>query len=247
VQRVFQRFVERLNDSHDREAFHGAMAEAAGAFGLPCFAYLTMSRERRSAPALISSYPLAWTEHYLRSHYERLDPIILLAQRQTEPFDWSLATSDFDISRAQAQLFDEAAQFGIRCGFTVPIQYGREPVAAVTFAGDYHTAAFRRTVESNKRVLQLMAILLHSHARRKLFGGVHMENVKLTPREAECLRHAAQGKSRSDTAMILGMTPRGVKFHLDNVRHKLGVRTVCQAVVLLTKAEVQKRNDPPSP
>ncbi|MDE2111801.1 MAG: LuxR family transcriptional regulator [Alphaproteobacteria bacterium] len=247
MQRVFQRFVDRLNESYDREGFHQAMAETAIAFDLPCFAYLTMPRRRKAGPELISNYPLPWTDYYLKAHYEKLDPVIVLAHRQSEPFEWGMGADTLLMSTAQEKFFEEAAQFGIRSGFTVPIQYDNEPVAAVTFASDDRRVAFQHTIKTNRRVLQLMAISLHAHARWKLFHCVQIGDVKLTVREVECLNHAAQGKSQPDIAAILGLSSRGVKFHLDNVRHKLGVRTICQAAVLLAKAQADERGSGSSP
>lgn len=233
MRRVFQKFVERLNESNDREGFHQAMSETAIAFELPCFAYLSMPRDNKKSVTLISNYPLSWTDHYLRARYEELDPVVAFAHRQVEPFEWGLGADTFDLSSAQARLFDEAAQFGIRCGFTIPVQCANEPVAAVTFASDERRPIFQRTIDSNRRVLQLMAIQLHEHVRRKFASAVRIGNANLSPRELECLRLASQGKSRWDSAKILGLSPRAIKFHLDNVRTKLGVRTVYQAVALL--------------
>jgi len=68
VHHEFQRFIERLNESHDREAFRDVMAEAAEAFELACFAYIRLPRDGKSLAALISSYPTQWTDHYLKQH-----------------------------------------------------------------------------------------------------------------------------------------------------------------------------------
>lgn len=230
---VFQRFVERLNDSREPDAFQKAMAEAATAFELPCFAYLRMPRDNRALAALISTYPVGWTDHYLDVHYERIDPVIRMAHRRTEPFQWGMGADDFDLSKQQETFFDEAAEFGIRCGFTIPIQDSRGPLAAVTFASDVRRPEFKRSIEANSRVLQLMAISLHAHARRKLYPDIGTPGVYLTGRERECLQWAAEGKSRWETGKILNLSARTVKFHLDNAKSKLGVRTVAQAICRL--------------
>lgn len=235
MHRTFQRFVEQLGTSETRESFRKAMAEAIMAFDLPCFAYLSMPSDERSMAALISTYSVHWTDYYLRKHYERLDPVILLAHAQTEPFAWGLDVASFPMSQAQTRLFDEAAQFGIRCGFTIPIQLNQTPVAAVTFASDEPRRSFLRTIEMNRRVLQLMAIVLHAHARRTFCAGRLIKGIHLSVREHECLHWAAQGKSRWETGKILNLQPRTVKFHLDNVRQKLGVCTVAQAICLMER------------
>lgn len=47
----------------------------------------------------------------------------------------------------------------------------------------------------------------------------------LTPRESEVLIWVAQGKTNSDAAAILGITPHTVRTHLEHVFAKLGVET----------------------
>ncbi|WMT78918.1 heme-binding protein [Bradyrhizobium sp. Ash2021] len=49
-----------------------------------------MSNRPGVAPQLISTYPSAWTKHYLQSHYERFDPVIIQALGYPETFKWSL-------------------------------------------------------------------------------------------------------------------------------------------------------------
>jgi DNA-binding CsgD family transcriptional regulator len=146
------------------------------------------------------------------------------------------------MSRAQRQLLYEAAEFGIRDGFTVPIHDGRGPIAAVTFAAnERHTTVFRRRVDEHKRVLQLMAMYFHAHVRRKLAPDRAIDGVQLSPRELQCLEWAAQGKSAWEIGCILGISRRTAAFHLDNAKAKLGVHSICQAVARLiaTKAEIQ--------
>jgi len=142
-----------------------------------------------------------------------------------------------ELTKRQQQFFDEAAGFGIRCGFTIPIHDGRGPVAAVTFAADERHPAFRRSVEAHATALQLMALYFHAHARRKLAADRVIDGAALSPREFECLEWAAQGKSAWEIGRILGISRRTVAFHLDNAKTKLDVRTVCQAVARLSASK----------
>jgi DNA-binding CsgD family transcriptional regulator len=52
----------------------------------------------------------------------------------------------------------------------------------------------------------------------------------LSAREAECLRWVADGKTDSEAGKILGISPRTVRFHINNAKDKLGVATRIQAV-----------------
>lgn len=234
MHRIFQNFIDRLSSAANAEALRDAMAEAAAALDLSCFAYLTVEHRPGATPSLISTYPSTWTSHYLLNHYERLDPVVTQALSSPEPFDWGLDIGSMPLSRSQQQLFDEAAEFGIRCGFTVPIHDGRGPISVITFAADEpRTAAFHRRVEEHKHVLQLMAMYFHAHASRKLIPDRVIDGVILSPREFQCLEWAAQGKTAWETGRILGISRHTAAFHLDNAKTKLGVRTIVQAVARL--------------
>ena len=64
----------------------------------------------------------------------------------------------------------------------------------------------------------------------------------LSLRELEVCRWAAEGKQTSDIAQILGITPRTVTFHLNNVVTKLGASSKCQAISWALKQGVVRLN-----
>lgn len=237
MHRVFQSFVDGLAANGDANSLRTVLADAGAALDLSCFAYLSMSPRRGGAPELISNYPVEWTDHYLREHYERVDPVIAVALAGTEPFEWGQEFAAKRLSKSQCALLDEAAQFGIRCGFTVPIHDSRGPVAAVTFAADERRPTFQRCIEQNRSVLQLMAMYFHAHARRRLSINRVIDGVALSPREFECLEWAAQGKSAWEIGRLLNISRRTAAFHLDNAKMKFGVRTICQAVAKLAASK----------
>lgn len=120
MHRVFQTFIDHLSSASDSEGLQRAMVDAAAAFDLPCFAYLTMPNRMGAPPRLISNYPLAWTTHYLRNRYERLDPVIVQAVARPEPFDWGLGGWKDAIIQAAARTFEEAARFGFNADLRFP-------------------------------------------------------------------------------------------------------------------------------
>jgi LuxR family transcriptional activator of conjugal transfer of Ti plasmids len=234
---MFQTFVDGLASSIDAESLRRVLAEAGTALDLNCFAYLSLPSRRCDAPKLISNYPVEWTDHYLRQKYERLDPVIVNALATSEPFEWGQEFPGRHLSKRQCVLLDEGAQFGIRCGFTVPIHDPRGPIAAVTFAADERRPTFQRCIERHRYVLQLMAMYFHAHARRRLSINRVIDGVALSPRELECLEWAAQGKSAWEIGRLLNISRRTAAFHLDNAKMKFGVRTICQAVAKLATSK----------
>jgi len=242
MHRVFQDFIDSLQSAHDHSSFSAAMEAAASSLELSCFAYLALPSRVTGRPRLISTYPEEWTAHYMRSRYELIDPIINQALRTTEPFQWGLDLPSIKHSSAQQQLLDEATQFGICAGFTVPIHDGHGPVAGLTFAIGQRNPAFEKLVRSQARALQLMAMFFHAHVRRKLSNEQESGGALLSPREFECLEWASQGKSAWEIGCILGISRNTVASYLENAKGKLGVRTIAQAVMHLAAASKRKQN-----
>lgn len=67
------------------------------------------------------------------------------------------------------------------------------------------------------------ALMLDSEPKRR-------DNGALSPREAECLNWAAQGKTDAEIGLILSISARTTRFHIENAKKKLGVATRIQAV-----------------
>ena len=237
MRRIFQTLVDRLVEGKDLEDLRRSMAETATALNLSCFAYLALPRSPNAAPLLISNYPSAWTSHYLQKRYERLDPVIAHVLRYTEPFHWGLGGGLTERSNLERELFEEAATFGIRCGFTIPIHDSNGAIAAVTFAADQRHSAFVQSLDKNAHMLQLIAMSFHAHARRKGMSDEVISGVTLTRREIECLKWAAEGKSAWETGCIMGISRHTVAFHLDNAKAKLGVRSTIQAVARMAASK----------
>jgi LuxR family transcriptional activator of conjugal transfer of Ti plasmids len=237
MHRIFQDFIDCLSSASNSDALRDAMSQAAAGLDLSCFAYLSMPTKAGGQAGLISNYPIAWTTLYLKRHYERFDPVIIQALGQPEPFKWGVGVGSLAPSKSH-ELLEEAARFGIRYGFTVPIHNDSGPVAAVTFAANEQRPHFERIISEHARVLQLMAMYFHAHAQRRIGSNRPIAGASLSPREAECLEWAAQGKSAWETGTILGISRHTVATHLENAKAKLGVRTIVQAVARVTASKL---------
>lgn len=228
MQRVFQNFVEGIRASEDTNALRSTTATGLSALGFDRFVYFVLSQPNAGAGEVVSTYPPAWLERYAKQNFERIDPVLQRIRHCDATFSWDHPPRNTTV--AQRQLFDEAAQFGITCGFAVPFHEPHRAVAALAVVSGEAHRSFRRSLDINRRTLQLMALIVHLRARQ-ILGPVHLvAGTELTQREFECLRWAARGKSAWDIGRILGIERRTVSFHLENAKSKLGVRTICQAV-----------------
>ncbi|SIT54693.1 Transcriptional regulator [Mesorhizobium prunaredense] len=233
MQTVFERFLERLSVSVDEADLRGALADVASGLDLLAFAYLSLPPQSVGKPTLISNYPAPWTARYLENRYQSVDPVIVRARGGGCPFRWGSDLSGEE--PAGAQVFEEAAQFGICCGMTIPIIDRRGNFAAITFAADKPDAVFR-AAKRHEEGLPYIATCFHMFVRRKLSTDRMVDGVLLTPREYECLQWTAQGKSDWEIGCILGITQRTAAFHLANARRKLGVTTTRQAIGRLARS-----------
>ena len=228
---IFLDYIERLSKAEDAASLQDALKTVAECYELPTFAYLLMPESAKASAKLISTYPPHWTDHYLSSGYERTDPIILRSGRDIQPFDWGVDSAE-GADQQTRRFFNEASDFGIRYGFTIPI-HDKFGFAAITFATDRWHPSFGLNIWSNIHLLQFAAILFHLHARKRLGPPFIINGALLTPREYECLCYAAQGKSAWAMSRIQKRKQRTSEFHLENVRIKLDVHSICQAIYYL--------------
>ncbi|MGY8665339.1 LuxR family transcriptional regulator [Bradyrhizobium sp. UFLA05-109] len=242
LHRIFQRYNDRLWSAEYADAFAEAMAITVSELDLSCFAYLAMPRRSDKRPLVISTYPNKWVAHYVRSRYERVDPIITRSLENTEPFQWGLDVPSRPISPTQRRFLEEASEFGIRLGFTVPVHDEDGSVAALTFAADQRRPRFEKCIDLNGPALQLMARCFHTQVRRKLLHQLTIDGILLSPRELECLDWAAKGKTAWEVGRILGISHNTVAYYLRSARDKLGVRTTVQAVMRLAAAKRDRQD-----
>lgn len=232
VESTFQEFVDAIQTAGDPDAFERIAARLTQKLGFQRFAYLHLAGE---APTLISSYPKHWTSRYFQLGYEQLDPVVLRARAERELFSWGGPGRAPVGNRAQRQFFDEATTFGIRSGVTVPIRAGFGRVAALTLATGEREINPDRIADEWKDVLQQVALYFHVQVAAKignaLVAGRYAEG-ELSQRECQCLAWTAQGKTAADIAVLVGIAPRTVVFHLENARRKLDAASITQCVAI---------------
>ncbi|MDQ7250526.1 LuxR family transcriptional regulator [Dongia sedimenti] len=229
---VFRRFVDRLTTRPDAAALGETLAETLTFLDIQAYAYLLIPDGATTA-RLISNYPPAWTDHYLAMGYEAIDPVIAEARNRAHSFVWGPGAAIGPPSEFRTEFFEEAARFGIRRGFTIPIHDGRSQVAALTLAADMRQLSFKRAIERAEAALELIATLFHRAARRTLAPELVVDGTPLAPREYECLALSAQGKTAWEIGVILGISQRTVVDYLERAKRKLGVFSIAEAVARL--------------
>ncbi|SIR52418.1 LuxR family transcriptional regulator [Pseudacidovorax sp. RU35E] len=211
--------LQALHDSACIEQAFDAVADAAQQLGFDLCAYgyqfpLPFTRKRCY---LISNYDPCWRERYKEAGYLRIDPTVLHARRSLEPVLWNDATFG-----PAAQLWDEARSFGLRHGWAQACFGPEGGVGLLTLARDVEplTMSELRAKEMPMRFLVNVAHGALSSWVLRFPPGLQLE--RLTPREREVLRWAADGKTSNDTARLLSSSPHTIEFHMKNATRKMG-------------------------
>ena len=97
-------------------------------------------------------------------------------------------------------------------------------VGAAMPAGEWDER--KRTIQ---REFQVLASYFHQHILR-IYGNDAESHILVSARELDCLKWVAAGKTAWEASVILGISERTVRFHLNAAREKLNCLTTTQAV-----------------
>ncbi|HTE40438.1 MAG TPA: LuxR family transcriptional regulator [Steroidobacteraceae bacterium] len=176
----------------------------------------------------LSDYPTSWVSMYVERDYFKVDPLVRFAQKSTLPAIWD----DDSLHNAETQEFwEEAGGFGLHCGLTFPVHDQPGITGVFSLARDRHLEMPEAELAALVGRAQMFATLLHQAVARIDLPKLIPETcAALTPRERECLRWAADGKTAWEIGQILNITERTAVFHVNNVTQKLGAVNKTQAI-----------------
>ena len=164
----------------------------AESYGMSHVAYLGLHlpMKEQKLPLVQVTYPESWVDRYVEKGYVKVDPVINTAMKSLLPTDWASLKSE---SKLVKQLFGEAREFGVGAqGLTFPIRGAHGERALFSIVGNFSDrewAAFKR---ENLPHFNVLAFHVHDLVIKKI--GAPVQEVKLSPRECECLKWAAQEK-----------------------------------------------------
>jgi LuxR family quorum sensing-dependent transcriptional regulator len=124
---------------------------------------------------------------------------------------------------------DEAGEFRLKQGFTIPMMILEGDIAGFSLAGE------RLDISPEERgMLTLMAT--YALARSIVLRQSEPKpSATLTPRELEALQWAAEGWSERDIGERMGISEHGVDKHMRAARLKLGTKSRIHAVAEVTR------------
>lgn len=165
----------------------------------------------------------------------RLDPVLRRLMGPTPPFAYD---QQFYVEAGAGHLWEEQAPYGYKFGLAASLPVGQSTRVLVGVDGPDALPDDEEVLTRHMADLQLMVV--HAHVasltllKTRPVAAAPLGLPELSTREMQVLTWAAQGKSTTDTAAILGLSTSTVKKYMQSVLEKFGVSSKIQAVAMAT-------------
>jgi DNA-binding CsgD family transcriptional regulator len=208
-----------------------AFAEATGHNGwlLACTLY-HLGAEDRVPLVTFSGYHPDWLAQYNARGFIDHDPVVKAGITMTRPFDW---TEIQDASAESRALFEEAAAFGIRGGFSVPLRGPRSAKGLLNLSRAASPVPDIDTQMSTHAAALMFGTLLMESVVRVAdqvvseFGGVGRD---MSLEELKILDRLAAGQDRQTIAAGTGATLKALDRQMSRILRRLRSSTVEEAL-----------------
>lgn len=223
-------FVERLQSLRAYDDICREITKELEWYGFSCVTDLTIPGPADSLVdgITLNTRPTEYVERYVEQNYVVRDPVVTELRETVDRYSWSDVRERRDLSCADARIIDEASEFDVREGFTVPI---------VTLSGSVSIfCPCGRDPDLSPRArsaLEIIGICSHQALSRALVRSQRegIAHTPLTPREREILQWVAAGKSDDEIAEILSIATSTVTAHVENAKQKLDAFKRTYAIV----------------
>ncbi len=225
--------IGKLNSAVTAQDICDGLTSFTGRYGLTLMmaASLPEPHERktlvRRRHLLVGAFPPAWMDRYFTQDYAHIDPIVRRSKCDLSPFLWSEAApfARAEHSAVVNRMFGEAREFNLKAGFVVPLMTLEGAVIAASLGGE----AADVPPEARGMIGMISAFAIGRAIQLRDWERKRTRS-KLTAREVECLKWAADGKTEWEISAILKISEHTADKHLANARCKLGAANRAQAV-----------------
>jgi LuxR family quorum sensing-dependent transcriptional regulator len=225
-------YISDLQQADTPAAVCEKLLGVTSAFGLTALMAGTVPQpgtptRRQKDHVLLCDWPVEWLERYVARNYVDHDPVVSRMKQLQAPFQWRDATEEIKVDRGGEVVMGDAGEFKLKDGLAFPLVTLEGQIVMVSLGGEQ--------IEMSGMefgMISLVATYAVGRAMQLLSGAADrtVDHIELTPRERECLRWAAAGKSEWEISQILGISEHTSEKHLLNAKFKLGAVNRVQAV-----------------
>lgn len=224
----FNQIVDRIDSIRKKSEFDYVLKDTLERYGLKSLAFMgfNISSIGKKEPDIFVTYSKEWVEHYKSRSYLEVDPVIHQGQKSILPVDWST----FDRSEKKVQaLFNESREAGLgNQGLSIPVRGRNGDFSLFSLTCEATSMDWVELKRAYIRDFQTLAVYFHQSVIRASTN--RQTDPNLTPREKECIYWIACGKTAEEAAIIMGISRRTVRFHIENILFKLNATNMTHAV-----------------
>jgi len=235
----YQPRLDKVSNSGDAESLRRNISDFVGFIGFEHFIYASFIPSERGHSkddiVVINGYPQEWRERYDHKGYSSVDPVVLSCRRNVMPLKWSnIALGQFKNGQREQDVavMDEAKEFGLAYGWTVPLHNAGGEWNLFSIASSSYDDFFMYDHDPRLALTYLILPVID-----KVITETSVERLEkqskansVTKREREVIAWAADGKTNWEISQIIGVSESTVRFHLKNVARKMGATNTVSAV-----------------
>ncbi len=226
----------RLEASNDFGQALDVLMEVVAEFGFTqvLYAYQPVSPRLPNGDWLplklnVRNFPKGWEQGWNR--FMKVDPYYRACFEGTLPIDWTRVQTSENLVTVQKEACSYLNDFGLSRGVTVPahLPFGR--FAVMSAIVDRQNVQWNSMLDEVREPLfSLMHVFTKAILDLKFESQIEVVRWNnLTPREVECLRWAAAGKTSEETSIILDRSIETVRPLIQNAIAKLEATNRSQA------------------
>lgn len=175
-----------------------------------------------------------WAEEYKNQSYQQIDPIIKKAMQSLTPVYWDIKENYLkNLNHKAKTMMQNAYRYGIRSGVSVSLHdfHGATGIFGLGIDASIYNNQSQKHLEWIAPYMSHLGAFVHQ-TMIKQYGLKDEYGLKksLTQREKDCLCWIAEGIIASRIASKLYISENTVKFHLKNIKRKLGAKNTAQAL-----------------
>ncbi|SIR07820.1 DNA-binding transcriptional regulator, CsgD family [Rhizobium sp. RU20A] len=183
--------------------------------------------ELLSDHVVLSNWPAKLLAQYDQERWSRNSPVFERLRRSTIPF-----TFDIEATPRATRVFDAFTDAGMSRGVYIPVHDRRGVRGAIGLGGTREPVGVEDILPINMACSAIFQAVCNLNLDRAPTGA------RLSDRELECLRWAAEGKTAAEVAAILGLSEYTVTHYLNRAAQKLDSVNRVQAVVKALRAKL---------
>jgi LuxR family quorum sensing-dependent transcriptional regulator len=224
-------YIELIQRARTPDDVCRALLDVTGQFGLTALLAGTVPGqgtpgEEQKGHVLLCDWPESWLERYVEKNYIDQDPLVAFMRRRPSSVTWSDAVANVDGEEVSRDVFGDAGAFKLNDGFAMPLVTLEGEIVMVSLGGERVELD-----EHSIRIVSLASTYAIARAIQLVSENKTIDHrPHMTPREKECMRWAAAGKSEWEISQILGISEHTSEKHLLNAKAKLGASNRVQAI-----------------